>query len=65
MRTGLFPLLHRAPRFQTSRRRYRFGGSCYTSHNKVPRPLVVFAADGNARLVVRRETFDDLTRLDL
>jgi diaminopimelate decarboxylase len=30
----------------------------------VPRPAVVFVADGSARVVVRRETFDDLTRLD-
>ena len=35
------------------------------SNNKVPRPPVVFVAEGVARLVVRRETFDDLTRLDL
>jgi diaminopimelate decarboxylase len=30
----------------------------------VPRPAVVFLRDGEARLVVRRETDDDLLRLD-
>jgi diaminopimelate decarboxylase len=36
-----------------------------SNYNKVPRPAVVFVADGRARLVVRRETMDDLVRLDL
>jgi hypothetical protein len=30
----------------------------------VPRPAVVFVSDGTARVVVRRETFDDLVGLD-
>ena len=30
----------------------------------MPRPAVVFVADGKARLVVRRETYDDLVHLD-
>ena len=42
-----------------------YGHSMGSNYNKVPRTPVVFAADGDARLVVRRETFDDLTRLDL
>ena len=42
-----------------------YGHSMGSNYNKVPRPPVVFAADGTARLVVRRETFEDLTRLDL
>ena len=42
-----------------------YGHSMGSNYNKVPRPPVVFVADGKARLVVRRETFDDLTRLDL
>ena len=33
--------------------------------NKVPRPAVVFVRDGEARPVIRRETHDDLLRLDL
>jgi diaminopimelate decarboxylase len=35
-----------------------------SNYNKVPRPAVLFVADGDARVVVRRETFDDLTSLD-
>jgi diaminopimelate decarboxylase len=35
-----------------------------SNYNKVPRPPVVFVRDGEARLVVRRETEDDLLRLD-
>ncbi len=42
-----------------------YGHSMGSNYNKVPRPPVVFVSDGTARLVVRRETFDDLTRLDL
>ncbi|HET6953186.1 MAG TPA: diaminopimelate decarboxylase [Acidimicrobiales bacterium] len=42
-----------------------YGHSMGSNYNKVPRPPVVFARDGDARLVVRRETFDDLVRLDL
>jgi diaminopimelate decarboxylase len=42
-----------------------YGQSMGSNYNKVPRPAVVFARDGDARLVVRRETDDDLLRLDL
>jgi diaminopimelate decarboxylase len=41
-----------------------YGYSMASNYNKVPRPAVVFVADGTARVVVRRETFEDLTRLD-
>jgi diaminopimelate decarboxylase len=41
-----------------------YGYAMASNYNKVPRPAVVFVADGTARLVVRRETFDDLVRLD-
>ena len=41
-----------------------YGYSMASNYNKVPRPAVVFVGDGSARVVVRRETFDDLTRLD-
>jgi diaminopimelate decarboxylase len=37
-----------------------YGHSMGSNYNKVPRPPVVFVADGRARLVVRRETYDDL-----
>jgi diaminopimelate decarboxylase len=36
-----------------------------SNYNKAPRPAVVFARDGDARPVVRRETLDDLLRCDL
>jgi diaminopimelate decarboxylase len=42
-----------------------YGHSMASNYNKVPRPAVVFVADGDARVVVRRETFADLVRLDL
>lgn len=42
-----------------------YGHSMASNYNKVPRPPVVFAAAGTARVVVRRETYDDLLRLDL
>lgn len=41
-----------------------YGYSMASNYNKVPRPAVVFVADGDARLVVRRETHEDLVRLD-
>lgn len=41
-----------------------YGYAMASNYNKVPRPAVVFVADGRARLVVRRETFEDLVRLD-
>ena len=42
-----------------------YGHSMASNYNKVPRPAVVFVADGRARVVVRRETLDDLLRLDV
>jgi diaminopimelate decarboxylase len=42
-----------------------YGHSMGSNYNKVPRPAVVFVADGEARLVVRRETFDDLLARDV
>jgi diaminopimelate decarboxylase len=41
-----------------------YGYAMASNYNTVPRPAVVFVADGSARVVVRRETFEDLTRLD-
>jgi diaminopimelate decarboxylase len=41
-----------------------YGYSMASNYNKVPRPPVVFVADGEARVVVRRESLDDLLRLD-
>ena len=42
-----------------------YGHSMGSNYNKVPRPAVVFVKDGAARVVVRRETYDDLLRCDL
>lgn len=41
-----------------------YGYAMASNYNKVPRPAVVFVADGRARVVVRRESLDDLLRLD-
>ncbi len=41
-----------------------YGHSMGSNYNKVTRPAVVFVADGDARLVVRRESLDDLLTLD-
>ena len=42
-----------------------YGHSMGSNYNKVLRPPVVFVADGQARLVVRRETMDDLLATDV
>lgn len=42
-----------------------YGHSMASNYNRLPRPAVVFVADGVARLVVRRETFDDLLATDV
>jgi len=41
-----------------------YGHSMGSNYNKVPRPAVVFVADGQARLVFARETYEDLIRND-
>ena len=42
-----------------------YGLSMGSNYNMVLRPPVVFVRDGRPRLVVRRETYDDLTRRDV
>jgi diaminopimelate decarboxylase len=42
-----------------------YGHSMASTYNKVPRPPVVFVRDGTSKVVVRRETLDDLMALDL
>ena len=42
-----------------------YGHSMASNYNKVPRPSVVFVANGAAREVVRRETYEDLVRFDI
>ena len=41
-----------------------YGYAMASNYNKVPRPPVVFVRRGEARVVVRGETLDDLLRLD-
>ena len=41
-----------------------YGYSMASTYNKVPRPPVVFVANGEARVVIRRENLDDLLVLD-
>jgi diaminopimelate decarboxylase len=41
-----------------------YGHSMGSNYNKVLRPPVVFVRDGTSRVVVRRETYDDLLRLE-
>jgi diaminopimelate decarboxylase len=42
-----------------------YGHSMASTYNKVPRPPVVFVRDRTSRVVIRRETFEDLLALDL
>ncbi|MFS0786433.1 diaminopimelate decarboxylase [Shouchella sp. 1P09AA] len=42
-----------------------YGYSMANNYNRIPRPAIVFAEAGEAQLVVKRETYDDLVRLDL
>ena len=42
-----------------------YGFAMASNYNGVPRPPVIFCKDGDARVVVRRETFDDLTGRDV
>jgi diaminopimelate decarboxylase len=42
-----------------------YGRSMGSNYNAITRPPVVFVSDGDARLVIRRETFDDLLATDL
>jgi len=42
-----------------------YGHSMGSNYNMIMRPPVVFVRDGRARVVVRRETYDDLVRRDV
>ncbi len=42
-----------------------YGRSMASNYNHLPRPAVVAVIDGEARLIVRRESMDDLLALDL
>src|SRR5256714_2114262 len=42
-----------------------YGHAMASNYNAVPRPPVIFCSDGNARVVVRRETYEDLALRDV
>lgn len=42
-----------------------YGHSMANNYNAVPRPPVIFCKDGDARVVVRRETYEDLGARDV
>lgn len=42
-----------------------YGHSMGSGYQKVPRPPVVFVCDGESRLVVRREEYEDMFRLEM
>ncbi len=42
-----------------------YGHAMANNYNGVPRPPVVFCRDGGSRVVVRRETYEDLTARDV
>ena len=42
-----------------------YGHAMANNYNAVPRPPVIFCRDGDARVVVRRETYEDLTLRDV
>ena len=42
-----------------------YGASMASNYNRMPRPAVVLVRDGDARVVVRRESLDDLLRCDV
>lgn len=39
--------------------------SMASNYNRLPRPAVVLCKDGKAELIIRRETYDDVTHLDV
>ncbi|MBK3494275.1 diaminopimelate decarboxylase [Viridibacillus sp. YIM B01967] len=42
-----------------------YGYSMASNYNRIPRPAVVFAENGMHQLVVKRESYEDLVKLDL
>lgn len=39
--------------------------SMSSNYNRLPRPAIIFVEDGTHQLVVRRETYEDITKLDV
>ena len=42
-----------------------YGYAMANNYNRIPRPAVVFVENGEAQLVVQRESYEDLVRLDI
>ena len=42
-----------------------YNRSMASNYNHVPRPPVIAVKDGNARVIVRRESYQDLLNLDV
>lgn len=42
-----------------------YGYSMANNYNRIPRPAVVFVENGIAKLVIKRESYEDLLRLDV
>ncbi|MEI5907128.1 diaminopimelate decarboxylase [Bacillus spongiae] len=42
-----------------------YGYSMSNNYNRIPRPAVVFVENGEASLIVRRESYEDLVKLDV
>ncbi len=42
-----------------------YGYAMANNYNRIPRPAVVFVENGHALLVIRRETYEDIIRMDL
>jgi diaminopimelate decarboxylase len=41
-----------------------YGYAMANNYNRIPRPPVVFVENGQSKLIVRRETYQDLITLD-
>jgi diaminopimelate decarboxylase len=39
--------------------------SMSSNYNRIPKPPVVMVKDGTSRIIVKRETFDDIVRNDI
>ena len=42
-----------------------YGYSMASNYNRIPRPAVVFVEEGRHQLAIKRETYEDIVRLDL
>jgi diaminopimelate decarboxylase len=42
-----------------------YNHSMASNYNRIPRPPVIMVKDGDARVVVKRETYEDITANDV